>query len=346
MPIKDIVLGLAAANGPSGAEGSASRLASELLGDFAAVRRDAIGNVLAELGDKESKNHILLEAHIDEISLVVTSVGDDGFLKADRCGGVDRRVLPGAQVMILGKKKLPGIVCCLPPHLTDPENRELPGWDEIYIDAGLPGDRARELVPVGSRILPSVKSAELLGGRVCAKALDNRAGCAALIRCVELLNSYNDPLPCRLSVVLSTGEEVAGGGAGCAAFGLNPTQAVCVDAGYGDQPNVDKEKSGQLGDGPMIGMYPVLDYKITRALCGLADARGIPWQYDVGGGRTHTNADDVSAAARGVPTALLSIPVRGMHTTAETADLSDIEHTASLLAEFVKIGGLYHDKEA
>lgn len=339
MAVNDILIGLSSACGPAGAEGSAARLGMELLGDYAPVRQDALGNVIAELGDPAAAEHILLDAHIDEIGMVVTGVDDCGFLRVDRCGGADRRVLPGAEVLVFGKRKLPGIVCCIPPHLSSGKGDEVPEWDKIAVDVGFAAESARELVPPGSRIIMRSRPGRLIGERVCGKALDNRAGAAALIRCVQLLDHDAGSLKCRVSVLLSVQEEVSGAGAGCAAFSLKPTQAIAVDVGFALQPGVAEEKCGKLGKGPMIGFYPVLDGKITERLTALADSEGISWQYDVGGGTTGTNADSIAVSGGGVRCGLVSIPQRNMHTPAEIVDCGDIEDTARLLAAFIRSGG-------
>ena len=122
MAVKDIILGLSNANGPSGAEGSAARLAMELLSDFTPTVRDSLGNVMAELGDLNSPDHILIDAHIDEIGLVVTDIDDNGFLHIAKCGGVDRRVMMGSEVCVMSKNKINGVICCRPPHLTRDED--------------------------------------------------------------------------------------------------------------------------------------------------------------------------------------------------------------------------------
>ena len=340
MSLNEIVTGLAGAVGPAGAEGSAARLALSLLSDYAAVRQDALGSVIAEMGDQNAAEHILLDAHIDEIGLIVTCVDDKGFLHVDRTGGVDRRVLAGAEVYVLGRKKLCGVVCSTPPHLQTGSDGKVPDWDGIYIDIGDPADKAKELVSPGTRAVVRSKPVQLLGSRIAGKSLDDRAGVAALIRVVELLEPESDRLPCRLTILFSAQEETGGNGAATAAFSTEPTQAIAVDAGFGRQPGAPREKTGDLGKGPMIGDSPVLDREITLRLRELADLSGIDWQYDIMGGTTGTNADDIALSRGGVRTGLVSIPVRSMHTAAEIADLEDIENTARLLAEYVRTGGV------
>lgn len=340
MSTKNIITGLSQATGPSGAEGSAARLALELLSDYTGVRQDTLGSVIAELGDSGADEHILLDAHIDEIGLIVTYIDDKGFLHVSNTGGADRRTLAGAEVYVLGKKKLPGIICCTPPHLSgSTSGKKAPEWDKIYIDIGFGGEKAKELVSPGSRVVLRTKAQKLVGERITGKALDNRAGAAALIRMVELLAPDSGRLPCRVTVLLSVQEEVGGQGAATASFAVAPTQAVSVDVSFARQPGVKKEKSGELGKGPMIGISPVLDSDITDMLKRIASENDIAYQTEVMGGTTGTNADDISVSREGIRTGLVSIPLRNMHTAAEIADMRDIEATARLLAGFVRKGG-------
>lgn len=341
MAVKDIILGLSNANGPSGAEGSAARLAMELLSDFTPVVRDSLGNVIAELGDLNSPNHILIDAHIDEIGLVVTAIDDNGFLHIAPCGGVDRRVLMGSEVCVMSKNKISGIVCCRPPHLTVGEDEaKVPEFKDMAVDIGYSADKAWELVPIGTRIAMRGRPAALLGSRVSGKALDNRAGAAAIIRTVELLEPKCARLDCHVTALLSTREEVGHKAAGCAAFTVAPTQAIAVDVGFAAYPGCPDDSCGKLGEGPMIGFAPVLSRAITKKLTAVADQQGIQWQYDVMGGTTGTNADDIAVTAGGIPCGLVSIPERSMHTPVEVVDCNDVENTAQLLAAYIKSGGI------
>lgn len=329
MPVLEILSGLAAAMGPAGAEGSAAKLAMELLSDYAPVRQDSMGSVICELGDPDAKEHLLLDAHIDEIGLIVTRVDSKGFLHIERCGGIDRRVLAGADVWVFGRKKLSGIICCAPGV-----GGKAPEMDKFYVDTGFSPEKVKELVPVGSRVMVRSKPIRLMGGRICCKALDNRAGAAALIRTVEILEQSGGKMNCRLTILLSVQEEIGGHGSKTAAFAEEPTQAIVVDAGFGSQPGVAPEKSGEMGKGPMIGCSPILDYDVTLALRRMADERDIPWQNDIMGGATGTNADSIANSRAGVRCGLVSIPLRNMHTAAEMIDIQDIEDTAVLLAEY------------
>ena len=341
MAVKDIVLGLSNSNGPSGAEGSAARLAMELLSDLTPVTRDSLGNVIAELGNPDSPNHILIDAHIDEIGLVVTDIDNDGFLHIAKCGGIDRRVIIGSEVVVMSRTKISGVVCCRPPHLTVGEDHtKIPDLRDMAVDIGYKAEKARELVPIGTRIALKGRPASLLGNRVSGKALDNRAGAAAIIRTVELLEPKCSRLDCRVTALLSTREEVGHLAAGCAAFTVAPTQAIVVDVGFAQYPGCPEESCGKLGEGPMIGFSPVLSRAISKKLASVADEKGIKWQYDVCGGITGTNADDIAVTAGGIPCGLLSIAQRNMHTPVEVVDCDDVENTARLLAAYIRSGGV------
>ena len=164
--------------------------------------------------------------------------------------------------------------------------------------------------------------------------MDDRAGCAALIRCAQLLHGEN--LSCGLTVLLSSREEVGGQGAQTGTFSLEPTEAIVVDVSFAAQPGVDPAKCGKLGGGPMIGMAPILNRPMVHRLKELAKKNEIPFTMEIMGGETGTNADGIAVSRAGVHTAMVSIPLRYMHTPVEVIDVQDVEYTARLLAEYVK----------
>ena len=155
-----------------------------------------------------------------------------------------------------------------------------------------------------------------------------------MIRCAQLLQETT--LSCRVTVLLSTREEVGSQGAETAAFREEPDMAIAVDVSFADQPGVPSHKCGKLSEGPMIGVSPVLDKNITETLKRLAKENEIPFQLEVMGGTTGTNADEINVTRGGVPCGLVSIPQRNMHTPAEICDHKDIENVARLLAAFIR----------
>lgn len=337
MSLEDILSGLSSAAGVSGAEGSAARLAMELLSDYASVTQDALGSVTARLGGARGKEHILLEAHIDEVGLIVTQITPEGFLRVAAVGGIDRRALLGAEVCVLGERKLAGVICCKPPHLSRSEDyAKAPEISTLAVDIGLGFAAASQLVPLGSRVVMRAHPLELLGGRFSCKALDNRAGVAAVIRTVELLAQGRTP-ECGISVLLGTREETGLSAAKCAAFELAPSQALVIDVTPAAQ--IGSPCCCELGGGPVLCHSPVLDYAMSEKLNYLAQLNAIALQHEVCGGRTSTDADAISLTGGGVRTAVLSVPVRNMHTPTEICELSDIEQTARLAAAFIGCGG-------
>ena len=204
----------------------------------------------------------------------------------------------------------------------------------MAVDVGLSRDEAERLVSPGDRILFYSEPKNLLGTKVSAAGLDDRAGVASLIRCAQLLSG--EDLNCRLTVLCSTREEVGGQGAVTGAYSSAPTQAVAVDVSFALQPEAPEEKCGKLGGGPMIGVAPILNRTMGEKLFAIARRRNMPHKADVMGGETGTNGDGIAVSRSGVRTALVSIPLRYMHTPAEVIDLRDVENTAQLLAEYVR----------
>jgi endoglucanase len=172
----------------------------------------------------------------------------------------------------------------------------------------------------------------LLGERFSAQALDNRAGVAAILRCLELLKGRQS---CDLTVLFSVQEETGGAGAQVAAFHCH-AEAVVVDVSFAQAPGIAPEDAqGVLGGGTMIGIAPGLDHGMSQAMLRLAKAHNISHQLEIMGGRTGTNADRMQQSGPGVPCALLSIPLRNMHTAGEIVDMRDVEATARLLSAFI-----------
>ena len=330
---KKMLFRLCRAAGTSGDEAGANEAAAREFAPFAETGTDALGNLTAEMGDKSSPTHILVDAHLDQIGLIVTEVDDKGFLRVDRCGGVDRRELPGTAVTVFGKKTLCGVVCCTPPHLTGGKEDEVPETSAMAVDIGCTPERARELVKPGDRIVFRTEPKELLGGRVSAPGLDNRASVAVLVRCAQMLAEKKPH--CRVTFLCSTREEVGGQGAVTGAYLADPTQAIAVDVGFASQPGVKPKQCGKLGGGAMIGFAPVLDRRMSEKLVAIAEREKIPYKCDVMGGDTGTNSDAIAVTKAGVPTALISVPERYMHTPAEVVDMRDIEAIAKLIAEYI-----------
>jgi tetrahedral aminopeptidase len=320
--------------------GPAATLAFDAAAKFAPdVYRDPLGSVIAPVRKpKEGEPHILLEAHLDEIGFIVTSIDKEGFLHVGKVGGPDVRVLLGHEITVFGKERLFGVFCCRPPHLVSHDDyKNVPKLDELAIDIGLERDSACEKVSPGDYITLRQGSAQLQNGMITSKALDNRAGVMTVLRCLELCT---EKVQCGLTAAFTLSEELGCRGAVTAAFTAAPTHAIVVDVSFGSTPDAPKEKCGEMGKGPMIGVSPTLSRDVTQMLFTLAKEYSIPYQTEVMGGRTGTNADSVSISRGGVATGLVSVPLRYMHTAIETVAMDDIENTAQLMAAAVeRIGG-------
>lgn len=337
--LKEILFELLRGDGVSGDEDDCCAAAERLLCEYGETTRTENGSVILTMGDKTNDKHIMLDAHIDRIGLIVTYVDDRGFIKAAPCGGVDMRTLPSSAVTVLGRKKITGVVCTFPPHLIKDEGGDAVSKDKIWIDTGLPAEKVCELVELGDRIIINGKPRELLNNRIAAAALDNRAGCAALVETARLLKDKQ--LPCRLSIVLSSQEETGELGAKTAAFSLAPTEAVIVDVGFAKQSGVPDEMSGSFGCGGIISIAPVLSRTVTNKLIEISRNLGRKCGYEVDGDTTGTNADSIAGSRGGVPCGVLSIPERYMHTQVEVVSLDDIESTAEILSQYVSEGGAF-----
>lgn len=304
------------------------------------VRRDNLGNVVAEVKKREEgKPNILLEAHMDEIGFIVTTIDEDGFLHIDKVGGPDLRILLGHDVIVHANEEIFGVVCCRPPHLSTGEDRKVtPKLEDIAVDIGYTHDEAVNKVKPGDFITFRREPAELMNGLITGKSLDNRAGCAAVLRSIEILKDKN--LDCGLTAAFTLHEELGGQGAATAAYTVNPTHAIVVDVGFGFTPDTPRERCGDLKKGAMIGIAPILSREITDIMFEEAKKKNLPYQPDIMSNSTGTNADTITITRGGVKTGLVSIPLRYMHTSAETIAAEDVETVAEVLAAAVeRIGG-------
>lgn len=308
---------------------------------------DQNGNLILSIEPKSYKKHILLDAHLDQIGLVVTNVFDDGFLKVAPCGGVDARVLPGSLVKIYSdsNKTFDGVITSTPPHLSkNDKSDEFSKVSDLFVDTGLNLKKeGSNLIKPGDFIGFTCKPQKLLNNNITAPGLDNNAGVAVLICCAKTLSENKENLKTKVSFLFSTGEEITGVGAKTATFSISPDEAISVDTSFADQKNVPEDKCGKLSFGPMIGISPILSKKLSQSLINIAKKQKISYQLEIMSGKTSTNADDITLSKTGVKTALVSIPLRYMHTPVEVINLDDVKNTAKLLSSYILKGGQDND---
>ncbi len=335
--LKDILLQLSMAYAPSGREHTATEIIEKFLLKYTKdIKKDALGNIIAVIPSKKTNaKKIMLDAHYDEISLMVTNIDDDGFVKFTSPFGVDIRSLLAKEVIIHGVQEVFGIVSSKPPHLlSDEEMQKAYKVEDLAIDIGFNNEKANKLINIGDSITFKARTTNLKNDIICGKSVDNRAGVTAIIGCLELLKNIN--LEVELIVLFSVQEEAGTKGAKVGAYTVNPDTAIVVDVSHAFTPDASKDETGEMGKGVMIGISPILKREISAELTQLAKENEIPFQTEVMSDNTGTNAASIQIARSGIPTGLISIPLKYMHSPCETVMLSDIECVSRLLAEFVK----------
>ncbi|MFO8192452.1 MAG: M42 family metallopeptidase [Bacillota bacterium] len=306
------------------------------------IKRDRFGNLLAfkpaENATGKTELTIALVAHADEIGAMVTKIEPEGFLRFTPIGGLDPRTLPGQAVTVHGKNKFPGVIGAAPPHLlTEKERGETTPMEKLFVDIGLDQDQAVDEVKVGDLISLEQHPVVLKNGKMMTgKSLDNRAGISVLIACAAGLSRICHSVD--VVFVASLQEEVGLRGAVTAAYGLNPDLAVAIDATHGDAPELEEGRFFKLGEGPVIAIGPNLHPALVDRLEKTADKHFLSVQREPIPGHSGTDAWAFQVAREGIPTALLSIPLRYMHTSVEMINLDDLFNCVKLLGYF--IGGL------
>lgn len=321
---------------PSGYEAPAAEIWREAA-SFAELSADGLGSSIAQVGD--AKPLFAVVGHIDEIGLIITHVDEKGFCWFTSIGGWDPQILVGQRVEIRGKNGLvPGVVGRKPIHLLEPDQRkkvvELKG---MHIDVGAAdGEEAGELVRVGDPVVIAAEPVEVAGERLVSKSMDNRLGAyvalESLKRCVDGAGPGGS-----FAAVAAVQEEIGLFGARTAAFQVRPDVAVAVDVTHAtDAPGVDEKELGAspLGSGPVIGRGSTLSPKVSELLIETAEAEGIDYSISASGRGTSTDADVLQISRAGIPTGVVSIPLRYMHSPVEMVDLRDVEATVNLLAAF------------
>ena len=298
------------------------------------LRTDTLGNLIAlKYGcGPEPRRKLMLASHMDEIGLMVTQL-KDGFLSITEVGGVDLRLLLGQPVTVHGRRDLPGVVGSRPPHiLTADERDKAVPWDKLVVDVGLPAEELAQLVRVGDLVSFRQELTELMGGRVAAKALDNRASVAAIAVCLEALQSRSHLWD--VMAVATVQEEETLGGAITSTYAVQPDVGIAIDVTFGKGPGVSEEDSFALGKGPTIGYGPNNHPGVHQGLLEAAKAIELPHQVEPMPRGSGTDAWGMEVSRSGVPTGVVSIPIRNMHMPVEVAEVKDIERAGRLLAEF------------
>jgi len=287
---------------------------------------------------KSPRSSVLIATHMDAIGLMVTKI-TDGFLHITEIGGIDPRVLPGTPVIVHASggskpEDLPGVIVMPPANLLpEGEGNKAVALKYLLVDTGLSARDVSKRVAIGDLVAYNTEPVEMSGENVSGHSLDNRASVAALTICLEELQSKSHIWD--LWAVATTQEEVTLGGAKTSAFHIRPSIAIAVDVTFGRAPGVNEWESFVLGKGLTLGVGANMHPFLYKHFAELAEKLEIPFAVEAMPASSGTDAMSLQLAEDGIPTMVVSIPLRYMHTPVEVVALKDIQRTGRLLAEFV-----------
>ncbi|MEW6093564.1 MAG: M42 family peptidase, partial [Chloroflexota bacterium] len=282
---------------------------------------------------QEPRPSVMLAAHMDAIGLMVTGIVD-GFLRVTSVGGVDARVLPGQRVTVHGRADLPAVVAQPSARLLPPDLGDGPvPLEYLLVDTGLPPKKVAELVRVGDVVSYASEPVELAGEVISGHTLDNRASVAALTVCLEELQTR--PHAWDVWAVATVQEETGLTGGYTSAYHIRPSIALVVDVTFAKGPGADGWQTVPFGKGPTLCMGPNVHPALFKGLKDLADKLEIPCQVEYAPRHTGTDAFATQVTAEGIPSAVIGVPLRYMHTPVEAVALKDIQRAGRLMAEFI-----------
>ncbi|MBQ8161463.1 MAG: M20/M25/M40 family metallo-hydrolase [Clostridia bacterium] len=308
------------------------------------VTTDTMGNVISIL-QPEAPFRVLLCGHMDEIGFRVTHIDDKGMIHVQRAGGVNPKLYVGAPMQIShvtyedGKARIQ-TVTAVGAVVSESLKKERMEDKDLILDIGADTkEEAQAVVSVGDPVCADTKVVSLLGDRISCRALDDKSGAFTVMEAARLAGGMGLSDQVGVWCATTVGEETTGRGAYQAAAQVKPDCAVIVDVTWAsDCPGTDPAETGDIrvGGGPVLCMSGMVNKTLNRKMEEAARKSGIPLQYEVAGGRTHTDGDTVTSSGIGVPCVLVSIPLRYMHSSVEVASRRDIEQCIRLIAAFLK----------
>jgi len=339
MSVPEVLHKLLTAPGPSGYEQAAAAVFRDAAAAFADVSHDTVGSSVARVKGTAGGPLLAVIGHIDEIGLIVHHIDDDGFLWFSGVGGWDPVILVGQRVEIATRDgTVPGVVGKKPIHLLkDEERKQAPELRQLHVDIGAKdGEDARARVRIGDVAVIAGEPLEYPNGRVVSRAMDNRLGCYVAYEVARLVAEAGGA-PGDVAGVAVTQEEITFAGARTTAFSLEPDVAIVVDVTFAsDPPGSDEKELGthKFGSGPVLTRGSTLDPQVFELLYAAGEEAEIPFTVSASARYTGTDADAVHISRGGVPTGVVSIPLRYMHSPVEMVQLDDVENTAKLIAAF------------
>jgi putative aminopeptidase FrvX len=342
MPVPEVLRALLTAPGPSGYEQAPAAVFREAARAFGAeITHDTVGSTVARVSGTGDGPLVAVVGHIDEIGLIVHHIDDDGFLWFTGVGGWDPTILVGQRVEIATRDgKLQGVVGKKPIHLLkDEERKKVPELKNLHIDIGAnDGDEARSMVRLGDVAVIAGEPVELPNRRMISRSMDNRLGCFVALESARLVAEAGGA-PGDVAAVAVAQEEITFGGAHTTAYSLRPDIAIVVDVTFAtDPPGTEEKELGRhkFGSGPVLTRGSTLDPTVFELLHEAGEAEAIPFTVTASSRATGTDADAFHISRVGIPTAVVSIPLRYMHSPVEMVQLDDVENAAKLIAAFAR----------
>jgi endoglucanase len=340
MAAPELLTALLSAPGPSGHEEDPARIWREAASQFAEVTSDTMGSSFARVRAGEGGPTLALMGHIDEIGIAVTNIEESGLLSFTTVGGISAEMLMGQRFELLTRNgRIPAAVSRKRIQPEQVRDRPRPELTDLHVDIGARDrEEAESLVRVGDPGVWVGPPIELPNGRLLSKALDNRLGAYIALEAARRVAESRDA-EVDVVAVAAVQEEIGLYGARTAAYGLNPHVAIAIDVTPAtDVPGGDARRAGriELGMGAMIARGPTLNKHVTDLLGEAAEAEGIPHAWEVYSRTTSTDADEIHLVRAGIPTALISIPTRYLHSPNEICALEDVESIIRLIGAFAK----------
>jgi len=324
--------------GPSGYEAPAVEVWREAA-SFAELEVDGIGSSIATIGEADARPLLTVVGHIDEIGIAISHVDDNGFLFFVPIGGWDAQILVGQRVRLETRDgPVFGVIGRKAIHLLKEEQRkQAVELDGLHIDVGAGSrDEALEMVRIGDSGVIATEPLAVAGNRLVSRSLDDRLGAYVALESLRRVNERGG-LAGRMAAIATVQEEIGLKGAATSAYAAEPDLALAIDVTHAnDTPGSEERQHGRhpLGSGPVIGRGSTLSPQVFELLCAAAEEAGIEYTIEASGRYTGTDADAIQISKRGIPTGLVGIPLRYMHSPVEMVDLGDLEATVELVAAF------------
>lgn len=332
MDNKQLLKKLCLAHGPSSREDKIYPLIKESFSSFGDISIDPMNNIVIHKKGK-GKGKVMIMAHADEIFLIVTEICEGGFLKFKGVG-VDPKALVSQEVVIHGKEDILGIVGIKPSYLmSNEEKNKACNVESLLIDTGYSKESLEKIVRVGDFVTLKGQFVELLNNNISCKTTDDRAGIVSMYQCArELENICHDV---DVYFVCSCQEEVGHRGAKMASYNLKPDIGIAIDTTFDSGAMGDTDRENILGNGPVICVGPNLHHKLNKKIMEIGEEYKIPYGVEVEPGNTGTDAWDIQITREGIPSLLISIPIKYMHTPVEVINMNDIKNTGRIIAKFI-----------